>query len=201
MKEEEGSNGYLPFVLKMQFLFQDDVKITDPNNTNPDVDVVSKLCLKNLLQYMLGTRSRSLKPEILDAANQILVECCEEEKSLGSTSISDEQRKSVEACVFLHKSILIAEKTLPDTVQPKVHWTLKAAKKMSGCACCGPEEESEDEDEDGVEKKDVVNMNSNPLSAGLVQRGGGGGRRGYVDGRMGFAFDPTKISKRGGTRM
>ena len=53
-------------------------------------------------------------------------------------------RATIEDCTFAHKMILIGDKTLPDTVIPKKEWSLKAAKKMTSCACCFPGEEDEE---------------------------------------------------------
>ena len=86
----------------------------------------------------------------------------------------------MEDCVFRHKSILLGDKTLLDTVLPSKEWTLKAAKKISGCSCCAPEDD--EEDEDGATNSDGVDQ-----SLALPQST-------YVDGKAKFAFDPSKFA-------
>ena len=103
----------------------------------------------------------------------------------------------MEKCVFTHKSILIGEKTLLDTVQPKEDWSLKAAKKLKSCLCCIPgegEEEGDSDDEEGVNE----DGESTRRNAGIdltVPGAFATNRPKYVDGKAGFAFDPTAFSK------
>eukprot|EP00978_Attheya_sp_CCMP212_P037384 scaffold175723_cov40-Attheya_sp.AAC.2 len=147
MKENEKENDYLPFVLRMGFL------MGATGTLGNGAKDVSDLSLMNLLQYVTGSRSRPIREEIVDAARQVLLEvqssCIETVK--GFNNFSEAQTSAIEDCVFVHKSILIGDKTLVDTVQPMKEWSLKAAKKMTGCSCCAPEEE-EDEDEDEEEE-------------------------------------------------
>jgi hypothetical protein len=110
-------------------------------------------------------------------------------------NVSETQRMNMENCVFQHKSILIGNKTLQDTVLPRQHWTLKQAAKNGGCACCGPDpfedEEEEENDRSGmVEKNNGMDMMFVPGTSSSSSKPGGG----YVDGKMGFAFDPSKFS-------
>ena len=101
--------------------------------------------------------------------------------------------KNVENCVFQHKLILIANKTLLDTVLPTQHWTLKAALK-GGCSCCAPEEDEGEEDMGALASKlnltrpGVYTMKSDQPSTDTSSK-----NRGYVDGKTTFAFDPTKF--------
>jgi hypothetical protein len=102
---------------------------------------------------------------------------------------SASQVNAVEDCVFRHKSVLLGTKTLKDTVLPTQHWTLKAASK-AGCSCCAPEEVDEDElkyfaakraAEDGVDE--LFALSKPPR-----------GKPTYVDGKVAFAFDPSKFT-------
>ena len=79
--------------------------------------------------------------------------------------------------------------------------TVKAAKKLKSCLCCipgeGDEEEEEEDGDNGNEdgesssKKPKGGMDlSNPGAFAVNTR-----RPNYVDGKAGFAFDPTKFSK------
>merc|ERR1711982_147126 len=127
-----------------------------------------------------------------------------------------EQDKIIEECVFLHKRILIGSKTLLDTVLPKDDWSLKAARKLFGCACCAPDDEEEEEEEEEDEntekekKKNILpfdissNNNNNEIITNndkkneniTVFSNNKKQRPKYVDGKMGFAFDPTMFSKK-----
>ena len=185
LKEAENTNGYLPYVFKLGHISGKPYSFSSESSD----DSYWSLC--SLLQYITGCRSRPLPEGTIDAAAEWLKDHnrTEETKSKSqSLHFSETERKNMENCVFQHKSILIGNKTLQDTVLPRQHWTLKQAAKNGGCSCCGPEEEEEEEEEDdksGTVEKDngMDTMNGN---------GGLGG--GYVDGKMGFAFDPTKFS-------
>jgi hypothetical protein len=72
-----------------------------------------------------------------------------------------------------------------DTVQPMKEWTLLAAKKVSGCSCCLPSGEDEDDDEvEGNDSSLLKSPSTIPASS----------RSNYVDGKTGFAFDPTRFT-------
>jgi hypothetical protein len=199
--DTNGPNGYLPFVFKLSFL-------TNPaGNFEPGTD--SYWCLNSLLQYVTGTSSKGLSTETFDAAKEWLKDYNQEQIKLKKSVdalifISEEERKNIENCVFQHKSILIGNKTLQDTVMPREHWTLKQSSRAGGCACCGPdpydelEEEGEGEESKSdrelplsmdtpgafaVAFKDQVKTNSKGTSSNE-----------YVDGKLGFAFDPTRFS-------
>ena len=192
LKHSEKKSGYVPFVCRLGFLMSQVGKLG-----NGKMDQ-SELALTNVLQYMTGSRSRVLKEEVLDAAKKVLVDICDAElKAAKKTkgNLTEVERGFIEECAFAHKGILIENKTLMDTVQPKVEWSLKAAKKMTSCACCplpgegSDDEEDEDEDQGGdeegkdtKEKDDAKAMfTAAPSSA-------------YVDGKAMFAFDPSKFT-------
>lgn len=191
LKENERESGYLPFVCRLGYLFADTGRLG-----NGAVDQ-SELALANVLQYITGSRSRPLAEGVLDAAKITLGKCRDAETKDTQTYgqiMTEEERVAIEACVFAHKGILIGDKTLLDTVQPKKEWSLKAAKKMTSCSCCAPEDES-DEDEEG----------SNGGGGGASNDGERGSRGGdgvipnmvkspYVDGKNAFAFDPSKFT-------
>jgi len=191
LKHSERKSGYIPFVCRLGFLMG---QIGQLGNGQDDK---SELALVNILQYMTGSRSRQLKDSVINAAKETLDQVRIEESEMlekykGDLSKGDSD--VIEECAFAHKGILIQNKTLIDTVQPNKEWSLKAAKKMTSCACCMPGEggESDDEEEDGNEvapsKNDAksqevlkTTFNAMPSSS-------------YVDGKVAFAFDPSKFT-------
>jgi len=160
----------------------------------------SELALTNLLQYITGSRSRSLEEQVFKAAKATLTICRdaerEEVQKYGKIA-SDAERVAIEACVFAHRGILIRDKTLLDTVQPKKDWSLKAAKKLTSCSCCAPGDEEEDEEEGQNGENSLKDIKGSGISTVI---GGGGGfipnmaKSQYVDGKSAFAFDPSKFS-------
>jgi hypothetical protein len=194
LKETDNTNGYLPYVFKLG-------QISGKPHLFASESDDSYWSLCSLLQYITGCRSRPLPEGTIDAAAEWLKDYnrLEEEKSK-SLNFSETERKNMENCVFQHKSILIGDKTLQDTVLPRQHWTLKQAAKNGGCACCGPDPFEEEEEEE-YEKSGMVQKNNGmdmipipgaskkPSANGSSKLGGG-----YVDGKMGFAFDPSKFS-------
>lgn len=182
LKHAEKKTGYIPFVCRLGFLLSQVGKLGNGSVEQSD------LALTNLLQYMTGSRSRALKKEFLETAQSEMknvrareVAMMEKGKQFGQEDI-----ETIEACAFAHKGILIENKTLMDTVQPKLEWSLKAAKKLTSCACCMPGEEDDEEKETEEERKaadDDLNRKSiqKPIS-------------GYVDGKTMFAFDPSKFT-------
>lgn len=140
----------------------------------------------------------------MDAAREFLKDCNRDHHEK-NPSISEAENKAIENCVFQHKSILIGNKTLKDTVLPRQHWTLKQASR-AGCSCCGPDPyeqmEEEEGNEESVVKTNAVDMRvPGGFTAVLNNENGVVGNSaptkstpGYVDGKMGFAFDPTKFS-------
>jgi len=210
LKQQETKNGYLPFCFKLGFL-------TNPvGNFEQGTD--SYWSLTALLQFITGCRSRALPEGVVDSAKEWLKDYnqayAEEQRKIDKTVVlSETDRKLIENCCFQHKLILIGNKTLQDTVLPKEHWTLKQASR-AGCSCCGPdpyeqmeEEEAEERQKDGASSGGLdmsapgafamaFKTENNPSSAmGTSQdsRGPSSGN-GYVDGKMGFAFDPSRFS-------
>ena len=277
LKEDYGDENkkiqcpYLPFVLQWNQII-DRKNLTSylgnaPNITNED----DKKCdtywmVRSLIQYITGCKSRPLPDGILETAmshvllNVIPNEEQQQQDAAAYCKLSKQQLKDIENCCFQHKSILIENKTLPDTVYPKQHWTLKQnLKRGGGCACCGPEDYLNDDEEEEEEQGDVDGANgfggsTKPSSTSMMRddgtldmsvpgafamafqpqqqqasgstltnrRRGGGGSGGsgddvgtnkngtagvasssdteankrpkFVDGKLGFAFDPTKFS-------
>mmetsp|Transcript_113302 Transcript_113302/g.169438 ORF Transcript_113302/g.169438 Transcript_113302/m.169438 type:complete len:464 (+) Transcript_113302:1-1392(+) len=193
LKQDEAKNGYLPYTLKTSFL-------TKPDNPTFDEKSSSYWSLCSLLQFITGCRSRALPEGVIDAACRFL-EDYNRDHPEPKIPFTREQEKAIENCVFHHKLILIPNKTLQDTVQPSQHWTLKQAAKKGGCACCGPDpfDEEEEEEERKNAAKNAMGMPSSTPGAfasmaANASSAGGAGRNSYVDGKMGFAFDPTKFS-------
>jgi len=181
MKDEEQKNEYLPFVCRLGFIMGRTDGIGD---TKTDV---SKLALTNVLQYISGSRSRPLKEAVIETAFKALKDFREKESKMKHTPLTHAQKVVLEDCVFCHKSILIGDKTLMDTVQPTVEWSLKAATKLTGCACCAPEEEY-DEDED-ITTENILSEETkldSPFLEPSFKR-----QSKFMDGKASFAFDPN----------
>lgn len=177
MKSQEKKNFYAPFVCQMSFLMKRSVF------GKTDVDM-SEMALKNVLQYITGSKSRALPSVVMTEAVLCLNEMrCIFETAVRGSELSGSEKALIEACVFTHKAILLGDKTLMDTVQPKEDWSLKAAKKLKSCLCCSPEEDEDEENEDGELSKPKLEMDL----LGPVSK--------YIDGKAQFAFDPTKFSK------
>ena len=132
--------------------------------------------MSNLLQFVTGSRSRPLESAILNSARDVIQRAKVDDLSVSRESIfSSSQREAIEACVFCHKGILLEGKTLVDTVKPKIEWSLKAKKKLQSCACCALPEDDDNPGPDGFKTRW---KNST----------------GFVDGKVMFAFDPTKFT-------
>eukprot|EP00980_Cylindrotheca_fusiformis_P002384 scaffold558_cov111-Cylindrotheca_fusiformis.AAC.2 len=194
LKANENKNGYLPYILKLKYLEGDFTEKSD-----------SYWSLCSLLQFITGTRSRAMPQGVIDSAIEWLKDYNSENKEEPSISLPDRDRRLIEECVFQHKQILIGDKTLMDTVQPKQHWTLKQAAKKGGCACCGPdpfeEEEEEEERKAAAAKKTGIDMNTpGAFAAGSMappareDTSAPKKKNGFVNGKLGSAFDPTKFS-------
>lgn len=164
LKAEENTNEYLPYVLKLSLLMEDSLESD------------RRMALTNVLQFVTGSRSRPIPEAVLDAAVESLRDLTTVSPELPTLSVR--HRTQIEDCVFHHKGILIENKTLLDTVLPQKEWTLKSAKKMTGCACCAP---GEDDDEE------------TSAAADMTMPGAFAMRPKYVDGKSGFAFDPTQF--------
>ena len=186
LKHAEKKTGYIPFVCRLGFMM---AQIGRLGNGNVDQ---SELALINLLQYITGSRSRPLKDELLIKAKEALATARETELKILETSkvnLSDTEKGVMEDLAFAHKGILIENKTLMDTVQPRVDWSLKAAKKLTSCACCmpgqGDDEDEEDEDGENSEVKESMTKKATFTAAPAS---------GYVDGKTMFAFDPSRFT-------
>jgi hypothetical protein len=224
MKENEKRNGYHPYVLKLDYLLSR--KINSNSSTEIKEGTDRYWSLLSLLQYVTGSKSRVMASEQVDAASSWLLSQQQQPHvrytntttaaSTKSTTVlpvvvlDTADRRKIEQAVFQHKRILIENKTLVDTVQPKQHWSLKATLKKGGCACCGPEEEEEEEEKAGnttMSKKQqqlssfemggdlttgarAASLTETASTAAVKDTRGFGG---YVDGKMGFAFDPSKF--------
>lgn len=188
LKDDEANNEYLPFVSKLSLLLD-----------GPD----QEMALQNLLQFMTGARSRPLPEGAVSKAQKAVASL----EVKAPPKFAPSLHKAIEDCAFRHKGILIGDKTFIDTVLPQKEWSLKAAKKISGCACCGPEDEDEDEYNPSTEGS-MTMMNGVDLSkpgaftqAFDVKKTSNGeessrkrDRPAYVDGKTAFAFDPTKFA-------
>jgi hypothetical protein len=203
LKQQENSNGYLPYCFKLTFL-------TKPVG-NFEMKTDSYWSLNSLLQFITGCRSRALPEGVLDSAKEWLkdynkAQSAQQEIIDKTVIVSEKERKVIESCCFQHKLILIENKTLQDTVLPKEHWTLKQASR-AGCSCCGPDPYDQmEEEEEETEKINAggIDMNA-PGAFALGLNGSAGAKRsnettktpssgnGYVDGKLGFAFDPTRF--------
>jgi len=191
MKAREKKTFYTPFVCRMGFLMK------RSGIGNGDGSDLSKLALKNVLQFITGSKSRALPDEMMVKAEKCLSECrviAESGVENCKIVVNTPAAILIEKCVFTHKSILIGEKTLLDTVQPKEDWSLKAAKKLKSCLCCIPGEGDEEEEDDDADEKDEGSKLVDKVDMSMP--GGFGtntGRSNYVDGKAAFAFDPTKF--------
>jgi hypothetical protein len=205
LKHSEKKTGYVPFVCRLGFIMGQVGKL---GNGNQDQ---SKLALLNLLQYMTGSKSSSralaLNQSVLEKAKMAVshVRNTDDKDLKGNRNLSEYDRGVIEECAFAHKGILIENKTLIDTVQPKADWSLKAAKKLTSCACCMPGQGDEESDEE--ESADEGNGSDTGFGTGI---GGDDApkeysatkgkyekmnvRTNYVDGKAMFAFDPSKFT-------
>ena len=203
LKEDEATNGYVPYCIKVGFLTDDPVG-------NFEYGTDSYWSLNSLMQYVTGSkgRGRAVNEEMMDAAKEWVKDYnqarqAEETRMEQQGVLSEHNRKMIEDCCFQHKQILIGNKTLQDTCLPKEHWTLKQASR-NGCSCCGPdpydlmnEEEAEGSNPDremrsggfGLDKFAKVNATNGPLvkNFGVQNR--------YVDATQVFAFDPSRFSR------
>jgi hypothetical protein len=103
-------------------------------------------------------------------------------------------------------------------VLPREHWTLKQATR-AGCSCCGPDPYEQNEEMDSDEELIAVDRVTNSTTIDMtVPAAFAAGFRvngapaktaqmslpvnsptapkasGYVDGKLGFAFDPSRFS-------
>jgi len=118
MKSKEKKNFYTPFVCRLGFLMK------RSGIGNGRGDDLSEIALKNVLEYITGSKSRALPKEVMDVA----VSCLEDMRAtfegvVEGSKLNADEKMLIEKCVFTHKAILIGEKTLLDTVQPKEDWS------------------------------------------------------------------------------
>ncbi|KAI2509740.1 hypothetical protein MHU86_4722 [Fragilaria crotonensis] len=179
LKENEKTNQYLPFVCRLSLLLTQGT----PEERH--------LALVNLLQFMTGSRSRPLPDGAVNEAEAVVSKYY----SSDPPKLAIHLHRAVEDCVFRHKSILLGDKTLMDTVLPSKEWSLKAAKKVSGCSCCAPDDDDEDdegldngENKDAASSDPLVSQDLNDISTSVSKKSN------YVDGKTKFAFDPSKFS-------
>ena len=193
MKAQERKNFYTPFVCRMGFLMK------RSGIGNGDGSDMSGLALKNVLQYITGSKSRALPADAMERAEKCMIECrtnAETYVEKCNIVVNTPEAILIEKCAFTHKSILIGEKTLLDTVQPKEDWSLKAAKKLKSCMCCIPGEGDEEEEEEGAVEKEEGSKPKNKIDMSMPGVfATNTGRPQYVDGKTGFAFDPSRFSK------
>lgn len=189
LKHDEKNTGYIPFVCRLGFLLGQFGKLGNGAIEQSD------LALTNLLQYMTGSKSRSLSAEFMQRAQSSMrkVRDTELQNMGGSSMLSEGDIEVIEACAFSHKGILIENKTLMDTVQPKIDWSLKAAKKLTSCACCMPgegdeEEGKADDKSNGSTADSKTSLAEEKIT--FIQKTA----TGYVDGKTMFAFDPSRFS-------
>jgi len=191
LKQEESTNGYLPYCFKLSFLIGDPVG-------NFEYGTDSYWSLNSLLQYVTGCRTKAIPKGVMDAAKEWIKDFNQaQEVEQQQTDVSEYEREMIENCCFQHKQILIGNKTLLDTVLPKEHWTMKQASR-AGCSCCGPDpyDEQIEEDEDETEESKSDDVRSKSFITGVSSATNVKGvSRNYVDGTVGFAFDPTRFSK------
>lgn len=183
---------YLPFVIRLGYLREDDKKAI--------------LYLTNLMQFLVGARSREVNEE--EALGRVLKQWRKAEERKHGLGVGEKKREILEECAFASKRVLLADKILVDTVQPAKEWSLKAAKKLTSCACCLPENEEEyddldssDEERGGGKVEGEGGDEGKGWERGGVGSGGGGSMRsGWSDGSAGFAFDPDAAMRRVGRR-
>jgi len=195
LKNEEETNGYLPYCFKLGFL-------TDKPVGNFEYGTESYWSLKSIIQYVTGCQGRAVSEGVIDAAKEWIkdyIQAQEAEQKLieNAVSLSEHDRTMIENCCFQHKLILIGNKTLQDTVLPKEHWTMKQASR-NGCSCCGPDPyDLDDEEDDTISEtanslgKINATMGANESSINPVSTAKS---YGYVDATKEFAFDPTRFS-------
>ncbi len=182
LKHNEKKTGYIPFVCRLGILMSQVGRLGNGKLDN------GNLALTNLLQYITGSRSRPLQDSVIKAAIVAMDQLRTAENDsaeIHKSNLSEGDREVIEECAFAHKGILIENKTLMDTVQPSEEWSLKAAKKMTSCACCMPGEGDEDEDEEEELKDEGAPKQLRTTFTASST---------YVDGKVAFAFDPSKFT-------
>lgn len=198
LKNEEATNGYLPYCFKLGFL-------TDNLVENFEHGTDSYWSLHSFMQYVTGCQGRAMPEGVIDSAKEWvkdynLAMAAEQTTIEKSVSMSEHERTMIENCCFQHKQILIGNKTLQDTVLPKEHWTMKQSSR-NGCSCCGPDpydEMEEEEEANAASDKGMTfglgNINVTIGANGSSTNAAPSKSRGYVDATQVFAFDPSRFS-------
>jgi len=199
LKNEEATNGYLPYCFKLGFL-------ADKPVGNFEYGTDSYWSLNSIMQYVTGCQGRSVPEGVMDAAKEWIkdynvAQTADQIEIEKSVVLSEHDRSMIENCCFQHKQILIGNKTLQDTVLPKEHWTMKQSSR-NGCSCCAPDPFEDEEEEEEEAKKDEA-MESNFGLGTIASTSGANGftahsapknHYGYVDATQVFAFDPTRFT-------
>jgi hypothetical protein len=179
LRQDDGQQDrfFRPYVCRLDHLFMSagqmdhDGAGTEPNNNN--------WAVRSLLRYCCGATA-TIDPYIVEAAT----------KTLQSTtptallrSVVSRYGPDIDAAVFCHERIVLSHRILPNTVPPIEHWTL--APRSTGvapdCACCiGSTEDGAADD-----KEQLATEQEEARSSGA--------RSEIADGRMGFAFDPSRF--------
>lgn len=157
MQDDFLTNSFLPYVCRLDYLLLDD----DP--------IERRWAVRSLVQYCTGS----------DKHLERAIKAIEPPKPDVSS-----HAEHIDAVVFCHKRILIAHKTLPDTVPAVEHWALKQQAGPGGCACCMEEDEDEESERLKIEQKMESIMARSSASTPSTN---------YVDGKLGFAFDPSRF--------
>ena len=119
MKSNERRNFYAPFVCRAGFLMG-----RSAFGNGSRVGDAGGLALKNVLEYITGSKSRAIPDAVMrDAASCLGEMRAKFEDDARGCALGDDERDFVERCVFAHKSILLGDKTLLDTVQPWENWS------------------------------------------------------------------------------
>ena len=130
MKSRERTNFYAPFVCQMGFLMK---RSAFGNGSRGDL---SELAMKNVLQYITGSKSRPLPGDVVSAGTLCLEGMRSKyETEVKASALSDDENALIEKCVFAHKAILLGDKTLLDTVQPKEDWSREFLSDCSSNFC------------------------------------------------------------------
>jgi len=194
LKNEEATNGYVPYCFKLGFL---SCPVGDF-----EYGTDSYWSLNSFLQYVTGCQGRAVSEGVIDAAREWIKDyntnlANVQAKIEKSAVLSEHNKKMIENCCFQHKQILIGNKTLQDTVLPKEHWTMKQASR-NGCSCCGPDPYDQMEEEETKDSKMDPAMTGDfgigNLSTTNGMSSASSKQTGYVDATQVFAFDPTRFS-------
>jgi hypothetical protein len=175
--DDQQDRFFRPYVCRLDHLFMSagqmdhDGAGTEPNNN---------WAVRSLLRYCCGATA-TIDPHIVQAAI----------KTLQSTtptallpSVVSRYGPDIDAAVFCHERIVLSHRILPNTVPPVEHGTL--APRSTGvapdCACCIG---STEDDEAADDKGQTATEQEGAMSLGA--------RSEFADGRMGYAFDPSRF--------